>query len=65
MQSLLLILQLTSAAAFGVGSLLQPRTRAAPRNALISMADVKPVVIGVAADSGCGKSTFMRRRAPP
>merc|ERR1711871_510596 len=23
--------------------------------------DVKPVVIGVAADSGCGKSTFMRR----
>ena len=65
MQSLLLILQLTSAAAFGVGSLLQPQTRAAPRNALISMADAKPVVIGVAADSGCGKSTFMRRRAPP
>merc|ERR1711871_443115 len=25
------------------------------------MADVKPVVIGIAADSGCGKSTFMRR----
>ena len=24
-------------------------------------AAVKPVVIGVAADSGCGKSTFMRR----
>merc|ERR1719420_2636105 len=23
--------------------------------------DVKPVVIGIAADSGCGKSTFMRR----
>merc|ERR1711908_74978 len=25
------------------------------------MGDVKPVVIGLAADSGCGKSTFMRR----
>merc|ERR1719160_1122600 len=29
------------------------------RNAAINMAD--SVVIGVAADSGCGKSTFMRR----
>ena len=28
--------------------------------AAVSM-EVKPVVIGIAADSGCGKSTFMRR----
>merc|ERR1719183_3383549 len=33
-----------------------------PRAASISMeVETKPVVIGVAADSGCGKSTFMRR----
>jgi len=30
------------------------------RSAAVSM-EVKPVVIGIAADSGCGKSTFMRR----
>jgi len=34
--------------------------KAAPRAALKVSADT-PVVIGLAADSGCGKSTFMRR----
>jgi len=34
----------------------------ASRGALVCKAeDVKPVMIGLAADSGCGKSTFMRR----
>lgn len=34
----------------------------ASRGALVcKAADVKPVMIGLAADSGCGKSTFMRR----
>merc|ERR1719163_383502 len=39
------------------GSLVQ-------RSSMVQMAtatDVQPVVIGIAADSGCGKSTFMRR----
>merc|ERR1712032_151685 len=31
------------------------------RTAVVSMDASKPVVIGLAADSGCGKSTFMRR----
>merc|ERR1719329_51750 len=31
------------------------------RSSAIAMADANPVIIGVAADSGCGKSTFMRR----
>jgi len=34
---------------------------ASSRAALVSMDAGKPVVIGLAADSGCGKSTFMRR----
>ena len=45
-----------------------PRTaarRAAPvrarRALVVSAADEKTVLIGLAADSGCGKSTFMRR----
>lgn len=37
-------------------------TRIAERNSvLVQAADDKVVVIGLAADSGCGKSTFMRR----
>ena len=35
-------------------------TKAAPRAALKVSAET-PVMIGLAADSGCGKSTFMRR----
>ena len=31
------------------------------RPAVFMAEEVKPVVIGLAADSGCGKSTFMRR----
>merc|ERR1712176_769204 len=39
-----------------------PQSRfGASRAALVSMDAGKPVVIGLAADSGCGKSTFMRR----
>merc|ERR1712176_852741 len=39
-----------------------PQSRfGASRAALVSMGETKPVVIGLAADSGCGKSTFMRR----
>eukprot|EP00238_Polyblepharides_amylifera_P000227 CAMPEP_0196573386 /NCGR_PEP_ID=MMETSP1081-20130531/3278_1 /TAXON_ID=36882 /ORGANISM="Pyramimonas amylifera, Strain CCMP720" /LENGTH=385 /DNA_ID=CAMNT_0041891065 /DNA_START=139 /DNA_END=1296 /DNA_ORIENTATION=- len=34
---------------------------AAPKQGLAITAEVKPVLIGLAADSGCGKSTFMRR----
>jgi phosphoribulokinase len=47
-----------------VTGLVAPRLSArAPRTALEAKlgADEKVVVIGVAADSGCGKSTFMRR----
>eukprot|EP00227_Mantoniella_beaufortii_P002667 CAMPEP_0197613516 /NCGR_PEP_ID=MMETSP1326-20131121/59058_1 /TAXON_ID=1155430 /ORGANISM="Genus nov. species nov., Strain RCC2288" /LENGTH=385 /DNA_ID=CAMNT_0043182379 /DNA_START=687 /DNA_END=1844 /DNA_ORIENTATION=- len=36
-------------------------SRAAPRNVVVAAAREGPVVIGLAADSGCGKSTFMRR----
>ena len=48
------------ALSFSVGPAATPAY--ASRNAAVSMAvATKPVVIGVAADSGCGKSTFMRR----
>lgn len=36
------------------------QSRVAPRTHAVEMAS-NPVVVGVAADSGCGKSTFMRR----
>jgi len=54
-----------AAAAFSPASALSA-SKVALRNTAVSMevaapADVKPVVIGIAADSGCGKSTFMRR----
>merc|ERR1719472_316941 len=49
-----------TAAAFAPGSALSSSRVVAPRNSAVSMAE-KAVVIGVAADSGCGKSTFMRR----
>jgi len=38
-----------------------PKVRAAPRNLVIRAERSGPVTIGLAADSGCGKSTFMRR----
>jgi len=38
-----------------------PAVAPAVARAHVSMAEVSPVVFGVAADSGCGKSTFMRR----
>merc|ERR1711966_527650 len=38
-----------------------PKVRAAKRNVVTRAARDGPVIIGLAADSGCGKSTFMRR----
>jgi len=38
-----------------------PTTFMARKSSLQMSSDVQPIVIGVAADSGCGKSTFMRR----
>merc|ERR1711966_521547 len=38
-----------------------PKVRAAKRNVVTRAARDGPVTIGLAADSGCGKSTFMRR----
>ena len=37
------------------------KTRAVRRNVVTQAARDGPVIIGLAADSGCGKSTFMRR----
>jgi len=58
---LMLSLFVTSAVAFNAPSVL-PQSRVLARaatDAVQMMAN--PVIIGVAADSGCGKSTFMRR----
>uniref|UniRef100_A0A6S8YLR0 Phosphoribulokinase n=1 Tax=Ditylum brightwellii TaxID=49249 RepID=A0A6S8YLR0_9STRA len=47
--------------AFVPGNRLQTRT-AAPSSLNMALKDGEtPIIIGVAADSGCGKSTFMRR----
>ena len=46
------------------GVRVQPRAgaRAAARVAVVTKAQAqRPILIGLAADSGCGKSTFMRR----
>merc|ERR1719155_421657 len=48
-----------AAAAFTPGAPLAVSRPAVARSAAVEMAN--PVVIGLAADSGCGKSTFMRR----
>lgn len=48
------------AAAFSPASYLS-QSRFAQRSAVNMAEEANPVVIGVAADSGCGKSTFMRR----
>ena len=47
------------AVAFSPGSALS-RSAVSARSTAVSM-EANPVIIGVAADSGCGKSTFMRR----
>jgi len=65
MKSVILASAVGAAAAFSPASALSA-SKVALRNTAVSMevaapADVKPVVIGIAADSGCGKSTFMRR----
>jgi len=54
------IFGLAGAAAFQPGSVLH-QSKVGRFSSDVLMADVSPVVIGVAADSGCGKSTFMRR----
>merc|ERR1719163_198806 len=47
---------------FAPGSVLpQSRVLAARQDAVALQMATNPVIIGVAADSGCGKSTFMRR----
>lgn len=44
------------------GAFAAPKAQASTaRSSLVVKAEVKPVMIGLAADSGCGKSTFMRR----
>merc|ERR1719331_1115981 len=47
-------------AAFAPGSALAS-SRIALRAPVVQMGAESPVVVGIAADSGCGKSTFMRR----
>ena len=51
------------AAGFTPGTSMAPGSLVAraPQISMATATDVKPVVIGIAADSGCGKSTFMRR----
>jgi len=49
-----------SAAAFAPGSAIGSSRVVSARSTAVSM-EVKPMVVGIAADSGCGKSTFMRR----
>jgi phosphoribulokinase len=48
------------AAAFAPGSALHS-SRVVSHVSNVQMADANPYVVGIAADSGCGKSTFMRR----
>jgi len=56
----MLALAFFGSVAFAPG--LAPLQRAQVQRPAVFMAEeVKPVVIGLAADSGCGKSTFMRR----
>merc|ERR1719252_559083 len=52
-----------AAMAFAPGSMMSASAivNRAPAVLMQTATDVKPIVIGVAADSGCGKSTFMRR----
>merc|ERR1711871_651728 len=58
MGKMLYLVPVLAAASFFPGSsLASSKILKAP---IMSM-EVKPVVIGIAADSGCGKSTFMRR----
>merc|ERR1719387_1622295 len=60
MKSVILASAVGAAAAFSPASALSA-SKVAPQQSAVQMADTKPVVIGIAADSGCGKSTFMRR----
>merc|ERR1719181_1813309 len=58
----MLSLFVTSALSFSPGSVLpQSRILSRAQDALSAQMAANPVVIGIAADSGCGKSTFMRR----
>ena len=48
-------------AAFSPAASVVSQSRVAARVNAVDMAEISPVVVGIAADSGCGKSTFMRR----
>jgi len=50
-----------SASAFAPGTMMSSRSAAMRPHSISMEVATKPVVIGIAADSGCGKSTFMRR----
>merc|ERR1719191_1766780 len=50
-----------SVAALGFSAGAKAPARQSAARPAVQMAEAKPVVIGIAADSGCGKSTFMRR----
>ena len=50
-----------AANAFTAGPTMMPSSSVVRVGAPEMAVATKPVVIGVAADSGCGKSTFMRR----
>lgn len=64
MKFTLLLASLSSVAAFAPSAFTPKNMMAPASSSSLNMAlaeGVKPIVIGVAADSGCGKSTFMRR----
>ena len=51
----------SSTVGFAPGLSMAGSAMRAPVVQMAAATDVKPVVVGIAADSGCGKSTFMRR----
>ena len=64
MKFILSIAALTSVAAFAPSAFMPKNVAGPSSSSSLNMAlkeGQTPIVIGVAADSGCGKSTFMRR----
>jgi phosphoribulokinase len=64
MKFIVAAISLASAAAFAPSAFMPSNLRAPSSGSSLNMALAPgqvPIVIGVAADSGCGKSTFMRR----
>merc|ERR1719267_175003 len=56
----MLTLAVSFGAAFSPATSVVSQSRVVARANAVEM-EISPVVVGVAADSGCGKSTFMRR----